>query len=253
MMPEVDTAVMMPCAPKGMKPPPEAAVKFELWKCVNASTKMVSSGTPTFHHVAALFTAASFWIPRKFTAVNTAISSDRDQLAGAGQRAVLVLPAVGPAVVLRVADHRLHLDRRDGHRLQPGEPAERGPGRSAEGVVRVARGAAGHREHAAELGVHERQRDDRHRRDPPADQRGGSGRDQRLLRAVQPARPDDRPLGGPQQTDQADIAPQMRRVSRPSGRARRCLVFCHTRRFGQEEPFYNLSDAERVTGASGRR
>ena len=73
MMPLVETAARMPCAPYGLKP--FAAVKFLAWKCVAASTMIVRTGTATFHHVAALFVVASLRTPRKFTAVKIAIST----------------------------------------------------------------------------------------------------------------------------------------------------------------------------------
>jgi hypothetical protein len=44
------------------------------WKCIDSSTMIVSTGTPTFHHVAVLFVLASQRTPRKLIAVNTAIS-----------------------------------------------------------------------------------------------------------------------------------------------------------------------------------
>ncbi len=71
-MPPVETAARMPCALSGLKP--LAAVKFEVWKFARASTKMVASGTATFHQVAALFAAASLRIPRKLMDVRNAIS-----------------------------------------------------------------------------------------------------------------------------------------------------------------------------------
>ena len=64
MIPLVATAARMPLAPSGANP--SAAVK--LLGCrppAIATTKIVSSGTPTFHQVAVLFVAASARTPRK--------------------------------------------------------------------------------------------------------------------------------------------------------------------------------------------
>ena len=52
MMPLVATAARMPLAPSGAKP--SAAVKLPGAAPAIATTKIVSSGTPTFHQVAAL-------------------------------------------------------------------------------------------------------------------------------------------------------------------------------------------------------
>ena len=71
MMPLVDTAERMPFAPYGLNP--SAAVKLLVWNDTTASTKIVSNGTPTFHHVMALFVLASFLTLRKLTAVIRAI------------------------------------------------------------------------------------------------------------------------------------------------------------------------------------
>ena len=117
-------------------------------------------------------------------------------------------PAVGERVMLAVLDDRHHLDRRDGGRLQPREPAERRPGRAAEGVVREPRRAAGDRVHAAELRVHEREQQDRGGADDPGDDRGGPGGGQRALRAEEPAGPDDRAGGRPEEADEPDLPPQ---------------------------------------------
>lgn len=57
MMPLVETAARMPLAPYGLNP--LAAVKLPVWKLAIARTKIVSSGTPTFHQVAVLFVCAS--------------------------------------------------------------------------------------------------------------------------------------------------------------------------------------------------
>src|SRR5436305_14464332 len=71
MIPLVDTAVSTPFAPKGLKP--SAAVKLLAWELTMPSTKIVSSGTPTFHQVAALLVLASLRIPRKVIEVKIAI------------------------------------------------------------------------------------------------------------------------------------------------------------------------------------
>src|SRR3954467_10243115 len=73
MIPLVDTAPRMPFAPHGLKP--SAAVKLEGWKLTIASTKIVSIGTPIFHHVAVLFVCASLRTPRKLIDVKIAIST----------------------------------------------------------------------------------------------------------------------------------------------------------------------------------
>ncbi len=70
-MPLVETAARMPCAPYALKP--FAAPKLEAWKLAMASTKIVSSGIATFHHVAALLAAARRRIPRKLMLVSSAI------------------------------------------------------------------------------------------------------------------------------------------------------------------------------------
>ena len=71
MMPLTATASRMPCAPSGLNP--FAAVKLEVWKLVTARTKIVNSGTATFHQVIALLVSASFFTPRKLIAVISAI------------------------------------------------------------------------------------------------------------------------------------------------------------------------------------
>ena len=71
MIPLVETAASTPLAPNGLKP--SAAVKLLAWKLTIPSTKIVSSGTPTFHQVAALFVWASLRIPRKLIEVKIAI------------------------------------------------------------------------------------------------------------------------------------------------------------------------------------
>jgi hypothetical protein len=73
MMPLVETASRMPCPPPGEKP--LAALKFEPWKWVTATTKMTASGTPTFHQVATLLVNANARTPRKLIDVNRAIKS----------------------------------------------------------------------------------------------------------------------------------------------------------------------------------
>ncbi len=127
----------------------------------------------------------------------------------AGQYALRVLKTRRPGPVTGVPDHGLDLDRGDRSGLEPGEPTERHPGETAEGVVRVPGGAARHREHSAELGVDQRQQDDRDRADHPGDDRGGAGHHERVLRAVQPAGADDRTNGSPGQTDDSDLAPKV--------------------------------------------
>ncbi len=131
-----------------------------------------------------------------------------DHEAAGGEGAVLVEEALRELPVPRVADHRLDLDRGDGGGLEPGEPAERHAREAAEGVVRVARRAAGDREHAAELGVHEGQQDDRDRADAPGDDRRRAGDDDGVLGSVEPTRADDRSDRGPHEADQADLAPE---------------------------------------------
>jgi hypothetical protein len=71
MMPPVETAARMPLSPSGLKP--SAACRFETWKFVSASTRMVRRGIATFHQVAALLVAASLRTPRKLIAVITAM------------------------------------------------------------------------------------------------------------------------------------------------------------------------------------
>ena len=71
MIPLVETAASTPFAPNGVNP--SAAVKLLAWKLTIPSTKIVSSGTPSFHHVAALFVCASLRIPRKLIDVKIAI------------------------------------------------------------------------------------------------------------------------------------------------------------------------------------
>ena len=73
MMPLVEMAARMPWNPSGLKP--SAAVKLPVFKLPMESTRITSNGTAIFHHVAALFTAASFLIPRKLMDVSSAISS----------------------------------------------------------------------------------------------------------------------------------------------------------------------------------
>jgi hypothetical protein len=53
---------------------PLAAVKLPVWKCVAARATIASTGTATFHQVAALFVRASLRTPRKLMAVKTAMS-----------------------------------------------------------------------------------------------------------------------------------------------------------------------------------
>src|SRR5207248_2143001 len=67
-------------------------------------------------------------------------------------------------------------------------------------------GAAGDRPHSAELGVRQREQEDRERADPPRDDRRRPGRDQGLLGTEQPARADDGTGGRPEQADEADLA-----------------------------------------------
>src|SRR3954453_18693383 len=64
MIPLVATAARRPLAPSGAKP--SAAVKLPGGRPpAIATAKIASSGTPTFHHVAVLFVAASARTPRK--------------------------------------------------------------------------------------------------------------------------------------------------------------------------------------------
>ena len=71
MIPLVETADRMPLAPYGLNP--LAAVKLLGWKFTTAKAKIVSSGTPTFHHVAALLVFASLRTLRKLMATKIAI------------------------------------------------------------------------------------------------------------------------------------------------------------------------------------
>src|SRR3954453_11461097 len=71
MIPLVDTAARIPFATYGLNP--FAAVQLLPWKLKVGSTKIVSSGTPIFHHVAALFVCASLRTPRKLIDVKIAI------------------------------------------------------------------------------------------------------------------------------------------------------------------------------------
>jgi hypothetical protein len=71
MIPLVETAARTPVAPSGANP--SAAVKLPGWKLTIASTAIVSSGTATFHHVAALLVWASLRTLRKLIAVKIAI------------------------------------------------------------------------------------------------------------------------------------------------------------------------------------
>jgi hypothetical protein len=74
MIPLVATAARMPLAPSGAKP--SAAVK--LAGCnppAMATTKIASSGTPTFHQVAALLVSARARTPRKLTDEMIAMST----------------------------------------------------------------------------------------------------------------------------------------------------------------------------------
>jgi hypothetical protein len=123
-------------------------------------------------------------------------------------------PARGERVVLRVLDDGQHLDRRDGDRLQPREPPERGARGAAEGDVREPRRAAGDRVHGPQLGMHEREQEDRDAADHPRDERGGAGAGQGALRAEQPPRPDDRAARDPEQADEADLASQATSANR---------------------------------------
>src|SRR5207249_5695844 len=94
---------------------------------------------------------------------------------------------------------------RDRRGLQPREPAERRARAAAEGVVREARRAAGDGPHRTELGVRQREQEDRERADPPRDDRSGAGGDEGPLGAEEPARADDRAGRGPEQADEADL------------------------------------------------
>jgi hypothetical protein len=157
----------------------------------------VSTGTPIFHHVAALVDRGE-----------ERHQQDGHDDAGAGEHVLAAAhlhPVVGERVVLPVLDDRHHLDRRDRRRLQPGEPPERGSDGAAERVVGEARGAAGDRIHGAELGVDEREQQDRQGADAPGDDRRRAGRPERPLRAEEPARADDRASGRPQQPDEPDL------------------------------------------------
>jgi hypothetical protein len=73
MMPLVDTAARTPPAPAGANP--SAALKLLPWKLAIASTRIVNTGTATFHHVAALLVWASLRTLRKLIAVKIAISA----------------------------------------------------------------------------------------------------------------------------------------------------------------------------------
>jgi hypothetical protein len=130
-------------------------------------------------------------------------------------------PAAGERVVLAILDDGHDLDRGDRRGLQPREPPERGADRAAEGVVREARRAPGHGIHGAELGMDEREQQDRHRADDPGDDRRRPRGRERALRAEEPSGPDDRSARGPQEADEADLAPQ------PGARRRDwCDGFC---------------------------
>ena len=80
MIPLVETAASTPFAPNGLKP--SAAWKLLAWKLTMPSTKIVSSGTPTFHQVAALFVLASLRMPRKLIEVKIAIRTTAATMPG---------------------------------------------------------------------------------------------------------------------------------------------------------------------------
>src|SRR5213080_5306786 len=94
MIPLVDTAVSTPFAPKGLKP--SAAVKLLAWKLTMPSTKIVSSGTPTFHQVAALFVLASLRIPRQLIEVKIAIRTTAATIPGPVRTLVPLLVFIHP-------------------------------------------------------------------------------------------------------------------------------------------------------------
>jgi hypothetical protein len=66
--------------PNGMKPPP--AVKLPPWKLLIDSTRMASSGAPTFHQVATVLTRASIRMPRKLMETKIAISTTAITIPG---------------------------------------------------------------------------------------------------------------------------------------------------------------------------
>ena len=103
-------------------------------------------------------------------------SSSRSRTSSAGRSVIIASTSIGATVAAC------------SHENQPNDA----PARAAEGVVREARGAAGDGVHPAELGVRQREQEDRDRADHPRDDRRGAGRDERLLGAEQPARADDR-------------------------------------------------------------
>ena len=73
-----------------------------------------------------------------------------------------------------------------------------------------ARRAARNWVHAAELGVRQREQENRDRADTPRNHCRRTGRRERALGAEQPARADDRAPGGPQEADEPDLAPETR-------------------------------------------
>ena len=83
------------------------------------------------------------------------------------------------------------------------------PIKLAEGVVREPRAASGHRVHAAELGVGQREQHHRAAAEQPRDDRGRAGERGRIKGAEQPARADDRSQRREQEPDQADVAAEL--------------------------------------------
>ena len=94
MIPLVETAASTPFAPNGLKP--SAAVKLLAWKLTMASTKIVSSGIPTFHQVAALFVCASLRMPRKLIEVKSAIRTTAATIPGPVSTLVPLLVFIQP-------------------------------------------------------------------------------------------------------------------------------------------------------------
>ena len=82
-------------------------------------------------------------------------------------------------------------------------------GDAAERVVRESRGATREGEHRTELGMYQRQHQDADAADDPRDEDRGAGVVEPLLRAEEPAGPDDGAHRGPEETDQPDLAGEL--------------------------------------------
>ena len=122
------------------------------------------------------------------------------------QRAVAVDGRRQPRQIVRgVLQHRRHLD---GRRRHVGDPAQPAGHEAAHGAVREIGNAgdgAGERQHAAELGVDERQQQRDAAADQPGENGGGAGELRGVERGEQPARADDAGDAREQQRDGADL------------------------------------------------